>query len=72
MALDDKRWPDFGKLDLQEGENGEIKCLVHDHRGGMQKVIMQGRRVPAFSHSIVQTTPKSLKGPLGYKATINA
>lgn len=48
LALDNKRRPNFGKLDLQEGENRRIKCLVHDHRGDRWHVTMQWRRVVHF------------------------
>lgn len=71
LALDNKRWPNFGKLDLREGENGKIKRLVQDHRGGMRNVITQEERGAAFSLNVAPTTPKSPNGPSGYKATVN-
>jgi hypothetical protein len=35
LALDNERWPNFGKLNLKERKNRKIKCFLCDHRGGL-------------------------------------
>ena len=72
MALDDKGWPDFGKLDLQKGGGGGRKekikrkehrrgACAHDSRGACE------RKRQGITTFLKGPTPKSRNGLLEVK-----